>query len=181
MITRLKKEEQVKALSEYIGKATAGFLVNFHKLNVQQVTEMRKKLKNEGLGDMKVCRNTLIGKALDSYPDVKKHFSASLNGSSAFVFAFGEPSKVAKIISDYVEKTETLQIKTGMLEGKGISLNDIKELAALPSIEVLQAKLLSVLSAPMSKLLSVCSAVPQGLMQVVSSYKDKKKDSKASK
>jgi len=144
--------------------------------SVQQVTEMRKKLRNKGLGDMKVCRNTLIGKALDDYPDVKNHFSSSLTGSSAFVFAFDEPSRVAKIISDYVDKTETLQIKTGMLEGKGISLNDIKELATLPSIEVLQARLLSVLSAPMSRLLSVCSAVPQGLMQVVSSYKGKKTD-----
>ena len=173
MITRANKEQQVQALSESIQKAQAGFLVNFQGLGVQQITEMRKDLRNEGLADMKVCRNTLFRKALDTYPEMKKHFSNSLTGPNAFVFAFGDPSRVAKILSNYVNKTEILTIKTGMLEGKGISAKDIKALATLPPIEVLKAQFLAVLSAPMSKLLSVFSAAPQGLLQVLSAHKDK--------
>ena len=174
MITRLKKEKQVKALSENIQKAKAGFLVDFRGLNVEQITKMRKELRNEGLADMKVCRNTLFKKAFDSYPEIKEHLHSSLTHSNAFVFVFGEPSKVAKILSNYVEQTETLKIKTGFLDGKGINLSDIKTLATLPSFEVLQAKFLSVLSAPLSKLLAVFSAAPQGLLQVISSYKEEK-------
>ncbi len=174
MITRLRKEEQVKSLSESIQKAKAGFLVDFQGLNVEQITKMRKELRNEGLADMKVCRNTLFKKALDDYPEVKEHLQSKLTRSNAFVFAFGEPSKVAKILSNYVEQTETLKLKTGFLDGKGINLVDIKTLATLPTLEVLQAKFLSVLSAPLSNLLAVFSAAPQGLLQVMGSYKEEK-------
>lgn len=174
MITRLKKEEQVKSLSESIQKAKAGFLVDFQGLNVEQITKMRKELRSKGLADMKVCRNTLFKKALDSCPEIKEHLQSKLTNSNAFVFAFGEPSKVAKILSNYVEQTETLKLKTGFLEGKGIDLVDIKTLATLPSLEMLQAKFLSVLSAPLSKLLAVFSEAPQGLLQVMTAYKEEK-------
>ncbi len=174
MLTRSDKEKQVQILSENMKKAKAGFLVNFQGLNVQQITEMRKDLRKEGLADMKVCRNTLLRRAISDYPEVKKHLQPELVGSNAFVLAFDDPSRVAKILSDYVEKTEMLQIKTGMLEGKGISLKDIEILSQLPGIEVLKAQLLSVLSAPMSKLLRAFSAAPQGLLRVLDSYKDKK-------
>lgn len=173
MITKLKKEKQIQLLSENIKKAQAGFLVNFQGLNVEQMTEIRKLLKNEGCADIKICRNTLFRKAMADYPEVKEHFSSNLTGSNAFVFAFDNPSKVAKILSDYVEKTEVLKIKTGVLDGKGMSLEDIKALAKLPSIEVLKAQFLGILSAPMSKLLSIFSVVPQGLLSVLASYKDK--------
>ena len=173
MITKVKKEKQVQFLSENIKKAQAGFLVNFQGLSVEQMTEMRKSLKDKGLADMKICRNTLFRKAMDDYPEIKEHLNSSLKGSNALVFAFDNPSKVAKILSDYVEKTEILKIKAGVLEGKGISMEDIKALAKLPSIEVLKAQLLGVLLAPMSKLLSTFSGVSQGLLSVLSSYKDK--------
>ncbi|MDE0119379.1 MAG: 50S ribosomal protein L10 [Bdellovibrionales bacterium] len=175
MITKVKQEEQVKYLSESMKKAKAGFLVNFQGLSVQQITEMRKDLRNKGLADMKVCRNTLIRKALSAWPEAKEHVGSQLTGSNAFILAFEDPSRVAKILYDYVKKTEVLQIKAGVLEGKGIGIQDIKTLATLPSMEVLRAQLLSMLSAPMSQLLSVFSAVPQGLLRVFDAYKDKGK------
>ena len=177
MITRSIKEQQVQALTTSLAKAQAGFLVDFQGLDAQQVTEMRKDLRNEGLADMKVCRNTLISRALEAYPEIREHFKASLTGSNAVVFAFNEPSRVAKILQDYVSRTEILKIKTGMLDGKGISLKDIKALASLPSMDVLRAQFLSTLSAPLSKLLSVFLAVPQGTVRVLQEYTDKNKDS----
>ena len=176
MITRSDKERQVQVLSKNMQKAQASFLINFQGLDVQQITELRKDLRNEGLADMKVCRNTLFRIALDNYPEWKEHFRASLTGSNAFVFAFSSPSRVVKILSSYVKKTEILKIKTGVLDGKGISSEDIKVLAKLPPLEVLRAQFLAVLSAPMSKLLSVFSAAPQGLLQVLGAYKDKNKE-----
>ena len=173
MITRLEKQKQIQIISDNIKKAKASFLINFQGLSVQQITEIRKDLRNDGLADMKVCRNTLVRKALDAYPAIKEYLSPSLTGPNAFVFAYDDPSRVAKILSNYVDKTETLQIKPGVLEGKGISVQDIKVLATLPSIEILRAQFLSVLSAPMSRLQAVFSAVPKGLLQALSAYKDK--------
>ncbi len=175
MITRLEKEAQVKNISDNIQKAKAGFLVDFQGLSVQQITEMRKELRNEGMADMKVCRNTLFKNAFSAWPEMKEHFSSSLTGANAFVFAFGEPSRVAKVLADYAEKTEALQIKKGMLDGKGISAEDVKALAKLPPMEVLRAMLLGVFSAPLSQLLSVFSAVPESLLRVMSARKKDKK------
>ncbi len=174
-MTRLDKEKQIQGLSENIKKSRAGFLVNFQGLSVQQITALRKDLRNKGQADMKVCRNTLINRALSESPDIKGHFVPHLTGSNGFVFAFENPSAVAKLLSTYVKETEMLQIKTGMLEGKGLKPQDIKVLADLPPLEVLRSQFLSVLSAPMSRCLSLFSAVPEGLLRMLSGYKDKQK------
>ncbi len=175
MITRLDKEAQIRNISDKLQKAKAGFLVSFQGLNVQQITEMRKELKNQGLADMKVCRNTLFKNALAVCPEVKEHLSSCMTGTNAMVFAFKEPSRVAKILADYAEKTDILKIKKGMLDGKAINAEDVHLLAKLPPMEVLRARLLGTLSAPLSKLLSVYSAVPQALLRVIDSYSKKGK------
>ena len=174
-MTRSDKEKQIQDLSESMKKAQAGFLVNFQGLSVQQITALRKDLRNKGQADMKVCRNTLINRALSENSDIKEHFASHLTGSNGFVFAFENPSAVAKLLSGYVKETEVLQIKAGMLEGKGLDAQDIKVLADLPPLEVLRAQFLSVLSAPMSRCLSLFSAVPEALLRVLSGYKDKQK------
>ena len=175
MITRSEKEKQIQNLSTRLKKAQAGFLVNFKGLSVQQITDLRKSLKAGGQADMYVCRNTLISRALSDSAELKEHFSSHLTGSNAFVFAFENPSATVKVLADCVKETEILQIKTGMLEKKGLSLQEIKVLADLPPMEVLRAQFLSVLSAPLSQCLSLFSAVPEGLLRVLVALKAKKK------
>ena len=175
MITRSDKEKQIQSLSASIKQAKAGFLVNFQGLKVQQITDLRKALKTKAQADMYVCRNTLILRALAESPELKDSFSPHLTGSSAFVFAFDKPSATVKVLSECVKETEILQIKAGMLEGKGLSSQDIKILADLPPLEVLRAQLLSQFSASMSRLLSLFSAVPQGMLRVLDSHKAKNK------
>ena len=174
MITREKKETHVQELKRLMGKSKAGFLVQFQGLNVEQMTKIRKELKTTSQAEMKVFRNTLIQRALEDQPAVQEHISPSLTGPNAFVFAFDDPCKVVKILSNYAEETKILKIKTGMMEGAGLSVKDIKILSELPSIEILKSQFLSVLQAPMSRLLSLFSAVPKGALRVLDSYKNGK-------
>lgn len=181
MITREIKQKQIKFLSDSMQKSKASFLVDFKGLSVPEITELRKELRTNNLADMKVCRNTLIQKSLDLYPEAKKHLSSYLKGSNAIVFSYDNPSEVAKILCKYANKTEALNIKIGVLGKDSINVADIKALATLPSIEVLKAQLLGVLSAPMSKLLAVFSAAPQGIVRALSEYKDKKENEEKNK
>ena len=174
MITREQKEQHVQELKGLLEKSKAGFLVHFQGLNVEQMTKMRKELKTTSQAEMKIFRNTLVQRALEDQGDLQKHISPSLTGPNAFIFAFDDPCKVAKILSHYAEDTQVLQIKTGMMEGAGLSVQDIKALSKLPSIEVLKSQFLSVLQAPLSRLLAVFSAVPQGVLRVLDSYKNGK-------
>ena len=178
MLTRLEKEKKIQALEANLKKAKAGFLVDFKKLNVQQITEMRKELGKDGLGSMAVYRNTLILRALADFPEMKEHLAPFVKGSNAFVFAFEDPSKTAKVLQTYVKKTEILKIKTGVMDNKKLPVEDIKMLANLPSLEVLRAQFLSALSAPLSKMLAVCSAGSQGFLRALSAFKDSGGDKK---
>ena len=172
MITKEQKETQVQELKRLLKKSKASFLVQFQGLNVEQMTKIRKELKTTSQAEMKIFRNTLVQKALEDQPSIQEHINPSLTGPNAFVFAFDDPCKVAKVLSNYVEETQVLKIKTGMMEGIGLSVQDIKTLSELPSIEILKSQFLSMLQAPMSRFLSVLSAVPQGVLRILDSYKN---------
>ena len=114
---------------------------------------------------------------MEPYTEEQKHLSPHLIGSNAFVFAFSEPSQVAKELFKFAKQNQALKIKTGILDGKGISLEEIKTLADLPSKEELRAKFLALLTGPMSQFLAVASAVPKGLLRVLDSHKENKNKS----
>lgn len=176
LITKADKEKQVQELSDSLKKAKAAFLVGFKGMNVEQVTQMRKDLQKNA-GEMKVFRNTLLKRALEKESETLTHLAPALTGANAFVFAMDDPCSVAKTIANYVKQTEILKIKTGLLEGKGISAVDVNTLGALPSINVLKAQLLAVFSAPLRRMLYMLSAVPTGFLRVIQTYqKQKMKD-----
>ncbi len=177
MITKADKEKQVQELSDSLKKAKAAFLVGFQGINVEQVTQMRKDLQKNA-GEMKVFRNTLLKQALVKEPEILKHLTPTLTGANAFVFAMDDPCSVAKTITNYVKQTEILKIKTGVLEGKGISALDVKTLGALPSINVLKAQLLAVFSAPLRRVLYVLSAAPIGFLRVIQMVQKQKQEMK---
>ena len=177
MITRAEKQKQVESLSQNIKKSAGGFLVNFKGLNVEQMTKMRKKLSNNKQSNITVCRNTLFKKALEPYSEQQKHLSPHLMGSNAFVFAFSDPSQVAKELFKFAKQNQALKIKTGILDGKGISLEEIKTLADLPSKQELRAKFLAVLAGPMSQFMALALALPKGLLRVLDSHKENKNKS----
>ncbi len=171
VITKLDKQNQVQALSDCMQKAKAYFLVHFQGINADQVTQFRKELKKND-GEMKVFRNTLLKKALGTTSvAVQDHLTPTLTGCNAFVFAFKDPSAVAKIVTNYVKKTKKLQIKTGIMDGAGMTSAEVKHIAHLPSLDVLKAQFLAVLSGVARNFVSVLGAVPSGFLRTVSAYK----------
>ena len=170
-MNRMDKEKEVAALSGYMKRAKASFVVGFQGLNVERITAMRKELRQQA-GEMKVFRNTLLRRALER-SDLLSHLEPSLKGANAFVFAMEDPCSVAKIVGRYVKETEILKIKTGILDNKGIQAQDIKMLGSLPALPVLQAKLLALLSAPMQNLLAILSAVPAGFVRLINEKQKK--------
>ena len=97
-----------------------------------------------------------------------------MDGPNAFVLAFEDPAKVAKIIDKFSEDNEAFQVKGAVLEGKALNQDEVKTLASLPSIKVLKAQFLGLLSAPLSKLLSTVQEVPGGFVRLLSAEKEKR-------
>ncbi|MFN9068497.1 MAG: 50S ribosomal protein L10, partial [Bdellovibrionales bacterium] len=77
MITREKKEQDVKVLKDKFAKAKGAFIIDFKGMKVDQVTNLRKKLVQTD-SEMKVVRNTLAKLAFKDHPDAEKAFSNSM-------------------------------------------------------------------------------------------------------
>ncbi len=175
MMTRETKAQEISALADRFSRSKAAFLVDYKGLNVEQVTKLRKALSPVE-SEMKVVRNTLAARAVMDREEYKD-FKETLVGTNAIVFAYGDPSASAKLLQEFQKEMETLQVKSGVMEGKNLNEAQIKYLATLPGKNELRAQLLGVLQAPMSKFLGTLEAVPAGFARVLNGYKEQKEKS----
>jgi large subunit ribosomal protein L10 len=151
MITRADKEQEIKLLTDKFTKSKGAFVVDFKGMKVEQVTSLRKKLHTSE-SEMKVVRNTLAKRALKDHPAVEKALNASLSGTNAIVFSYGEVNATAKVLADFAKDVEVLQIKTGIMDGEGLDAAKINFLATLPGKDQLRAQFLATLNASGAKL-----------------------------
>lgn len=172
MITRAIKADQIKDIADKFSRAKAAFLVDFKGLKVEQVTNLRKKL-HPAESEMQVVRNTLAKKALEQFPAMNTALKNHLKGTNAIVFAYGDVTASAKVLSGFAKDVELLQLKSGVMDGAELNEEKIKYLSTLPAKDVLRAQFLGLLQAPMSKFVGTLNAVPSGFVRVLAAHKDK--------
>ena len=151
-----QKKVTVAELIEKLKAAQAGVLVDYRGLTVGEDTELRRKFREAGV-EYTVVKNTLTRFAakevgLDELDGV-------LHGPTSLAISDSDPVAPAKIIADFAKGNDKVEIKAGFLDGKVISLDEIKTLANTPSREVLIAKIMGSLNAPVSKLVRTLQAL----------------------
>lgn len=151
-----QKKAVVAELIEKLKAAQAGVIVDYRGLTVEEDTKLRSKLREAGV-EYKVVKNTLTRFAIKElgYDEMDE----ALNGPSSLAISETDPVAPAKVISDFAKTNENLTIKAGFLDGKVISLDEIKTLANTPSKEVLIAKIMGSLNSPVSKLVRTLQAL----------------------
>ena len=164
------KKQVVEDIKEKIQGAKSIVLVNYKGLTVAQDTEFRNEFRKAGC-EYKVLKNTLVRKAFNELGI--NLFDADLNGPTAVAFANGDPVAPAKILLEKADSTKKITIKCGMVDGSYITTDGVKELATLPPKEVLLAKLLGTLSAPISGLARVLNETVAGLARVLNAIAEK--------
>ena len=173
MLNRSAKENQIQKLKKGFEESKASFVVNCIGLNVEQMTEFRKKLK-KNQGNIQIIRNTLSLKAMEEKELLKQTYSPFMKGPNAFVLAYDDPVKVAKVIDEMDDEIEFFEVKAGVLDGQALEKTGVKTLAGLPSKEVLKAQLLGLLSAPLSQFLLTLKEAPESFSRLLSSKKELK-------
>ena len=165
-----EKKQLVEELKEKINAAKSVVIVDYKGLSVFEDTELRKTLREANV-EYRVLKNRLMQKAFNElgYTD----FDEALNGPTAVAFANGDPVAPAKILLDSADKTKKLTVKCGMVDGTYITVDGVKELATLPPKEVLLAKLLGTLEAPISGLARVLNETVAGLARVLNAIAEK--------
>jgi large subunit ribosomal protein L10 len=172
-LTRNEKEQLLQEYTEGLAKAPHAFLLGYQGIKVTQVTELRARVRQSG-GEYVVVKNTLALRAIDSQAlqQLKEHFV----GPTAVVFSQTDPVAVAKALTDYAKDVPAVKFKAGMVEGRAIAADQIKDIASLPSREELIAKLLFLLQSPVVRFARVLAAVPQSFVTVLDQVRKKKEE-----
>jgi large subunit ribosomal protein L10 len=151
-----KKQQVVQEIAEKLRESQSTVLVDYRGLDVAEVTQLRKELRDAGV-EFKVYKNTMSRRAAD---DVNlSELNESLVGPTAIAFSKDDVIAPAKILSNFAKEHDALEIKAGVLDGKIVSLEQIKELADLPNYEGMLSMLLSVLQAPIRNFALATKAV----------------------
>ena len=155
-----QKQKAVADLAEQIKASAAGVIVNYQGITVENDTTMRKALREAGV-NYTVVKNTLTGRACDmcGYSELK----SELNGMTAIAISPTDPIVAAKILKQYDEKIESFKILAGYVDGKVIDAAGVRELADIPSKEVMLAKILGSIQAPLYNLAYGLKAVAEKL------------------
>lgn len=130
-------------------------VVEYRGLSVSEVTELRRELRKENV-EMKVYKNSLAQRAASEVG--AEELTNDLVGPNALVFG---PDAVApaRILAEFAKKHEKLVLKSGIVEGKVVGVETIKELAGLPNREGMLSMLLSCLQSPIRSFACVVKAV----------------------
>lgn len=148
MITKSKKEEMIKGLVEAIDSSKSIVFVNFHGLKVGDETLLRQDLRKNQV-NYKVSRKTLLKRALDGKATGE---IPSLDGEVAMVYG-EDPIAPAREVYNFQKTYKVpLNILGGVYDGKFVDGNYMKEIATIPSREVLLSKIAFLLKSPMQRL-----------------------------
>ncbi len=173
MSIREEKQRKVAEILERFEKAQSVILTDYRGINVADMTDLRKQLRDAGV-EYKVLKNTLVKIALQD-KNVDELYDA-LQGPTAIAFSYDDPVTPAKILSDYSNDHQDglPKIKGGMLEGKAIDVAGVKALADLPSREVLLAMVLGGMQAPITGFVRAANGIVSSFVYALNAVREQK-------
>ena len=150
-----QKKQKVAEITEMLKSATAGVLVNYSGISVEDDTKLRKELREVGV-KYAVEKNTLLRFAmqnagLDALTDV-------LSGATAIAISDDETA-AARILGKYAEGHDNFTLKAGFIGTEIYDANGVMALSKIPSKETLLAQLVGSLQGPIQKLAATLQAV----------------------
>ena len=154
-----QKQATIENLETKFSSSKAAFLVNYQGMTVSQMKNLRFALDDKG-GSLKVAKNRLARLALKDLSGCQG-LDSLLVGQLAYVFAEGDMTSVAKVLSDFAKGNDKLKIVAGCSEAKVYDAKSVRAIAALPSREILLSQLCGVLSAPVVQFALAIKAVAE--------------------
>jgi len=171
MITRKEKKQVIDELKDKFSKAESAILTDYRGLDVDKISELRARLREENV-EYKVVKNTLARiAAKESGLDVLEEH---LVGPTAIAFSYDDPVAPAKILNKFEKESKIMKVKMGLVEGKLVDYDEIKVLAELPSRDVLIAQTLAGLQSPIAGLVNVLNGPIRELVYTLKAIQDKK-------
>lgn len=158
------KVETVKSLAQKIARAKTLAFCDYHGLTVNQLTDLRRKIKAVG-GEIIVTKNTLMKLALQ-ISDLRSGI-LDLVGPTAIVFAYSDEIAPLKVLADSAREKGLPKFKFGFAGFDLLDGQAIVELSQIPGRDVLHAKIVGALASPIYGFVSVLSANIRNLLSIL--------------
>ena len=170
--TRQQKEESLKKVIDRLKESKSAIISDCAGLKVQDSQKLKKECKAEKV-DIFSVKKSLLKKALADagYADVDK---IDLSGSMLVAFGLEDEVAPARLIKNFAKTHEQVKFRSGIVEKKIVSLEQVIMLSNLPSKLELYAKLVGSINAPVSGFVNVLAGNLRGLVNVLGAIKDKK-------
>jgi large subunit ribosomal protein L10 len=165
MKKKSEKIKQAEELKSQLATVSTVILSTFQGITVEQDSQMRRAVEAAG-GHYQVVKNTVAERAGAGTPT--EGLLKNLKGTNSIAYTKTDPVALAKILTKVAKDVPAFQFRAGWVEGRVISIQEIKQLSELPSKEELISKIMFMLNAPAQRLATVIHAVPRNLAVVTS-------------
>lgn len=163
--------KEVELLTDKIGKASAIYFAEYHGLNVEDITELRKSFFENKI-EFRVSKNSLLKIAIKN--NNLNGVDGYLNGSTAIALAYDDPALPARVIKEFTKERDLPIVKGMLFDGDVIDGKDFKRIADLPSKDELLSKFIAMLNSPITKFAMTISSPMSNLNNVLNQLKDTK-------
>ncbi len=156
-----QKAQKIDEIAAHLGEAQAVYAVDYRGLSVPQAAELRASLREHD-ATFRVVKNTLTLRAADKAGmDQLKELVAE--GPTALTFVRGDVALAAKVLDTFSRQADVLQFKGGLMDGRALEADEIRQLARLPSRDVLVAQFAGVVASPITGLVRGLGSLLGGL------------------
>jgi len=156
-LNRSEKEAVISDVTGLAAKAQTLVMAEYRGITVADMTKLRSTARSNGVS-LSVLKNTLARRAVagSSFEVV----SAQMTGP--LIYGFSEDAvAAAKVVADFAKTNAKLVIRAGAYGGKALDVEGVKQLASIPSKEVLLAQLLGLMQSPISRTARVLAALAE--------------------
>jgi len=171
VISRQKKEEVVKKITDAVRNSVSVVFVNFHGLKVADANALRRRFRENGV-KYTVAKKTLVKRAFSNAKITGE--MPALDGELALAYS-DDAIAPAKIVAEFKKKYENrVSPLGGIFENRYISVEDVLSLSKIPSRDILYGQFVTVLNAPIQQTVTVLNAATQSFVRALHQIAQKK-------
>ena len=156
-LNRSEKEAVITDVTTLAAQAQTLVLAEYRGITVADMTKLRNTARSQGV-TLSVLKNTLARRAVAG--SAFEVIGDQMTGPLIYGFSV-DAVAAAKVVSDFAKTNDKLVIRGGAFAGKSLDVNGVKQLASIPSKEVLLAQLLGLMQSPVSRTARVLAALAE--------------------
>jgi len=164
------KQQIVQEIKSLLNESEMAVVLDYKGLTIKEMSDLRTRLQSNN-GICKVTKNSLMRRAIDGESNWTG-LETFLTGTNAFVLIKEDVGSAVKAIQSFQKETKKSETRGALFEGKLLSESEIKEIANLPSKEILMAKIAGALNGVATKIAISINEVPSGLARSLKQHSE---------